>query len=143
MGAQSGWKCAGMPPPLSHAYLAGAFAAGAPVGLGRGDLEPHRDLVLIGITAYLWGGRWWILTVRASATARGQQKQARAYTLWYPRPPRRVDLPSKAFSKGTRSGRPGPCSPLIVDDRTVFAFKNVAEAALVPSRCHHDRGGAV
>ena len=27
--------------------LAGAFAAGAPTGLGRGDLEPHRDLVLI------------------------------------------------------------------------------------------------
>jgi hypothetical protein len=25
----------------------GAFAAGAPAGLGRGDLEPHRDLVLM------------------------------------------------------------------------------------------------
>ena len=29
-----------------HAYLAGAFAAGAPAGLGRGDLEPRRDVVL-------------------------------------------------------------------------------------------------
>ena len=28
VGAQSGWKCASMPPPLSHAYLVGAFAAG-------------------------------------------------------------------------------------------------------------------
>jgi hypothetical protein len=32
----------------------GAFAAGAPAGLGRGDLEPHRDLVLVGSTGYLW-----------------------------------------------------------------------------------------
>ena len=52
----------------------------------------------------------WILTVRASATARGQQKRARACTLCYPRPPRRVDLPSKATSKGTRSSWPGPRS---------------------------------
>ena len=28
VGAQRGWKCAGVPPPLSHAYLVGAFAAG-------------------------------------------------------------------------------------------------------------------
>ena len=55
VGAQSGWKCTGMPPPLPHAYLVGAFAAGAPVGLGRGDLEPRRDLVIIGATLYSWG----------------------------------------------------------------------------------------
>jgi hypothetical protein len=45
MRAQSGWMCTGTPPPLSHAYLVGAFAAGAPAGLGRGDLEPRRELV--------------------------------------------------------------------------------------------------
>ena len=105
VGAQSGWKCAGMPPPLSHAYLVGFSAMGAPDGLGRGDLEPHRDVVLMDNTGYYWGTRWWILTVRASATARGQQKRVRACTLRYPRPPRRVDLPTKASSKGTRSGR--------------------------------------
>jgi len=55
VGAQSGWKCTGMPPPLPHAYLVGAFAAGAPAGLGRGDLEPRRDLVIIGATLYSWG----------------------------------------------------------------------------------------
>jgi hypothetical protein len=52
VGAQSGWKCAGMPPPLSHADLAGAFAAGAPDGLARGDLEPRRGVVLKGNTGY-------------------------------------------------------------------------------------------
>lgn len=99
-----------MPPPLSHAYLVGAFAAGAPAGLGRGDLEAHRDLVLMDSTGYLWRTWWWILTVGASTIARGQKKRARACILWYPRPPRRVDLPSKATSKGTRSSWPGPCS---------------------------------
>ena len=34
MRVQSGWKCAGIPHPLSHAYLVGSFAAGAPAGHG-------------------------------------------------------------------------------------------------------------
>ena len=78
---------AGMPTPLSHAYLAGAFAAGAPSGLVRGDLEPHRDLVIMGTTAYSFEVWWWAHSVGASATARGHQKRARACTLWFPRPP--------------------------------------------------------
>ena len=52
MRAQSGWKCAGIPPPLSHAYLVGSFAAGAPAGHGLGDLDPRRYLVLMATT---WG----------------------------------------------------------------------------------------
>ena len=115
MGAQSGWKCAGMPSPLSHACLAGAFATGAPAGLGRGDLELHRDLMLISSTAYSWGARWWIHTVGASATTRGQKKRVRACNLRYPRPPRRVVLPSKATSKGTRSSWPGLVPPPMIN----------------------------
>ena len=50
VGAQSGLKFAGIPPPLSCACLVGAFAAGVHAGLGRGGLEPHRDVVLKGNT---------------------------------------------------------------------------------------------
>ena len=105
VGAHSSWKYAGMPTPLSHAYLAGCFAAGAPAGLGREDLEPHHDLVIIDTTAYSFGIWRWTRPVGASATARGHQKRARACTFWFLRP-RLADLPPKATSKCTRSGRP-------------------------------------
>ena len=73
MRAQSGWKCAGIPHSLSHAYLAGSFAAGAPAGHGLGDLDPRRYLVLMAATF----GPVVEHTVGASATVRGQKNRAR------------------------------------------------------------------
>ena len=78
MRAQSGWKCAGIPHPLSHAYLAGSFATGAPAGHVLGDLDPRRYLVPMATT-------WDLVvehTVGASATARGQQNRARPCIMW-------------------------------------------------------------
>ena len=70
MRAQSGKKCAGIPPPLSHAYLVGSFAAGAPAGHGLGDLDPRRYLVLMADLVVEHA-------VGASATACGQRNRAR------------------------------------------------------------------
>ena len=78
VGAQSGWKCAGTPPPLSHACLVSAFAAGAPAGLGRGDLEPHRDLVLKGSTGN-YGGPGGGYTPPGRAQPRSKSARARVY----------------------------------------------------------------
>jgi len=78
VGAQSGWKCAGTPPPLSHACLVSAFAAGAPAGLGRGDLEPHRNLVLKGSTGN-YGGPGGGYTPPGQAQPRSKSARARVY----------------------------------------------------------------
>ena len=77
VGAQSGWKCAGMPPPLSHAYLVGFSATGAPDGLGRGDLEPHRDLVSRA-TQLITGGPGGGYSPSGRAQPRADSRSARA-----------------------------------------------------------------
>jgi len=79
VGAQSGWKCAGMPPPLSHAYLVGFSATGAPDGLGRGYLEPHRDLVSRATQLITGGpGGGYSPSGRAQPRADSKSRRARA-----------------------------------------------------------------